>query len=59
MLTELGRKKWKNSENFNKKKYIKYKKNQSELKNIKTEMKNTLEGINIRLKDAEQNRWVV
>ena len=38
------------SENFNKENI---KKNQSELNNIITEMKNTLEGINSRLEDAE------
>ena len=40
-----------NTENFNKE-FENTKKKQSELKNAITEMKNTLEGINIRLGDA-------
>ena len=51
MLIEFG--KWldKYCENFNKD--IKLKRNKSELKNIITEMKNTLEGINNRLNDTD------
>ena len=47
MLTELGKRIDEHSEDFNKLEDIK--KNQSALKNIITEMKITLEGINSRL----------
>ena len=50
MLTELGEKIDEHSENLNKELRI-YFKNQSELKNTKTEIKSTLEGINSRLGD--------
>ena len=52
MVTKVGRRMDKLSENFNKE--IEYrKKNQSELKNTITDMKNTLERINSRVEDAE------
>ena len=52
MVTKVGRRMDKLSENFNKE--IEYrKKDQSELKNTITDMKNTLERINSRVEDAE------
>ena len=52
MLTELQKRIDEHSENFKELENIK--KNQSELKNIIIEMKNTLEGINSRLRDTEE-----
>ena len=54
MLTDLGRID-EHSENFNKV-LGNIKKNQSELKNTKMEMKNSLEGINIRVDDTKE--WI-
>ena len=54
MVTKLGRRMNKPSENFNKEKEN-IKKNQSELNTI-TKMKNILKGINSKVDDAEQNR---
>ena len=45
------------SENFNKELGKKKKKNQSELKNTITEMKNTLEGIKRRGGDTPSDKW--
>ena len=50
----MGKNRW-TSENFNKELEI-IKKNQSELKNTITEMKNILEGINCRITETE--KWI-
>ena len=53
MLTELEKKIYEYSENFNKK-VENIKKNQPEMKNTITAMKNTLEGINSSQGDTEE-----
>ena len=55
MFTEPGERIEEHSGNFNKE-LENIKKNQLEQKNVLTEMKNTLEGINSRLEDAEE--WI-
>ena len=55
MLTKLRRIMEGHSENFNKK-LENIRKNQSKLRNIITEMKNTLKGISSRLEDMED--WI-
>lgn len=56
MLTKLGRRMDGHSKNFNKEieNTIKYPIEVIELKNIVTELKNTLEGFNSRLAEAEE-----
>ena len=49
MLTELGKRIYEHSENFNKEL-----KNIKKLKNTITKMKNTVEGINSKLGDTEE-----
>ena len=53
MLTDLGKKMDEYREDYNRARNYK-KKNQSELKNITTEIKNILEGINSRSNDREE-----
>ena len=54
MVTKLGRRKDEHSENINKEKENKrrYQKKVTELKNARTELKNTLEGFNSTLDEA-------
>ena len=54
-LTELGKRMYEHSENFNKE-LENIEKNQSKLKNTITEMKMALEGTNSRLGDTEE--WI-
>ena len=53
MLTKLGRRMDEPKENFNDE-IESIKKNQLQLKNTITEIKNTVEGIHSRLEDAEE-----
>ena len=55
MIKELGRRMDEHSEKFYRA-LEGIKKNQTEPKNTITEMKNTLEGVNIRLNDTEE--WI-
>ena len=57
MLTKLGRRTEKYSKNFSR--VRKYKKNESELKNTITQMKNSLEGLNSKSEQIKDTRMKI